>query len=139
MTIEPASLGKRGIRGLHSWTQPDQTDMKSKTLTAASVRPIMLSVLAEGESYGYAIMQRIHVLSNGDIQWSDGTLYPVLHRLELEKLIASRWGMSETGRKRKYYSLTSLGEKSLAFERAEWMKVHSLLATLWNVPSPVAG
>jgi len=106
--------------------------MSSKSLTAASVRPIMLSVLAEGESYGYAVMQRIHLLSNGDVQWSDGTLYPVLHRLELEKLIASRWGKSETGRKRKYYSLTALGAKALAVERAEWMKVHSLLARLWS-------
>ncbi len=106
--------------------------MSTKSLTAASVRPIMLSILAEGESYGYSIMQRIHDLSEGEVQWSDGTLYPVLHRLELEGLIKARWVVPSSGRKRKYYRLTAAGSKALALERDRWMRVHSMLIKLWG-------
>ena len=92
----------------------------------------MLSILAEGQSYGYAIMQRIHELSDGDFQLSDGTLYPVLHRLEVEGLIESVWAKSKSGRRRKYYRLTPAGTLSLADERARWMKVNSMLVRLWE-------
>ncbi len=107
--------------------------MLPKVLVAASVRPIMLSVLAEGETYGYAIMQRIHDLSDGSIQWSDGTLYPVLHRLEADRLIKASWRTSESGRKRKYYALTGAGEKALEVEKRQWLDVHGVLATLWGL------
>jgi DNA-binding PadR family transcriptional regulator len=107
--------------------------MIPKVLIAASVRPIMLSVLHDGESYGYAIVQRIHDLSRGRIQWSDGTLYPVLHRLESEGLITSRWHQAQSGRKRKYYSLTSSGRKALEVEKRQWLDVHAVLARLWGL------
>jgi PadR family transcriptional regulator len=106
--------------------------MSQKSLTAASIRPIMLSILAEGRSYGYAIMQRIHELSGGDVQLSDGTLYPVLHRLEVEGLIESNTATAENGRRRKYYKLTPAGHQSLVTEREKWMKVHSMLVKLWG-------
>ena len=106
--------------------------MQSRTLTAASVRPIMLAALAAGESYGYAIVQRIHDLSDGSVQWSDGTLYPVLHRLETEGLIASEWRRPDVGRRRKYYRLTPQGEAALAAEKQQWMAVHRLLERLWG-------
>lgn len=106
--------------------------MLPKALIAASVRPIMLSVLASGESYGYAIVQRIHDLSDGKIQWSDGTLYPVLHRLETEDLVASVWRLSESGRRRKYYRLTDKGYKALEVEKRQWLDVHALLVKLWG-------
>ncbi len=106
--------------------------MISRTLTAASVRPIMLAVLAAGESYGYAIVQRIHDLSGGSIQWSDGTLYPVLHRLETEGLITSTWRATDGGRRRKYYRLTADGKAALATEKQQWMAVHGLLEQLWG-------
>lgn len=93
----------------------------------------MLSVLAEGETYGYAIMQRIHDLSDGSIQWSDGTLYPVLHRLEADHLIKASWRMSESGRKRKYYTLTPSGHKALEVEKRQWLDVHRVLAALWGL------
>jgi PadR family transcriptional regulator, regulatory protein PadR len=54
----------------------------SKDLIAASSNPIVLAILAEGDSYGYAILQRVRELSGGRMQWTDGMLYPVLHRLE---------------------------------------------------------
>lgn len=109
--------------------------MIPKVLVAASVRPLMLSLLAHGESYGYAIIQRIHDLSDGELQWTDGTLYPVLHRLEAEGLIASTWRESEVGRRRKYYALTPAGERALETEKKHWLDVHAMLVKLWG-PSP---
>ena len=76
--------------------------MLSKDLVAASSKPLVLSVLADGESYGYEIIQRIRELSGGSIEWSEGMLYPVLHRLERDGLIRSEWKRAETGRERKY-------------------------------------
>ena len=78
----------------------------SKDLVAASATPLVLSILAEGDSYGYAIIKRVAELSGGDLQWTDGMLYPVLHRLERQELVAAKWGASESGRKRKYYRIT---------------------------------
>ena len=106
--------------------------MPSKVLTAASVTPIMLSLLAHGESYGYEIVQRIHDLSDGNIQWSDGTLYPVLHRLETDGLVTSTWRISKAGRRRKYYQLTDKGRRELETEKREWLDVHRVLAKLWG-------
>ena len=92
----------------------------------------MLTILSEGRSYGYAIMQRIHDLSEGDMQLSDGTLYPILHRLETEGLIQSSWVTPESGRKRKYYQLTAAGRESLADERDRWLKMHAMLIKMWG-------
>ena len=61
----------------------------------------MLSILTGGESYGYAIVQRVKELSGGKIEWTDGMLYPVLHWLEDRGLVTGHWEESETGRKRK--------------------------------------
>lgn len=109
--------------------------MIPKVLVAASLRPLMLSILDHGESYGYAIIQRIHDLSKGELTWTDGTLYPVLHRLEAEGLIDSTWRASEVGRRRKYYHLTPAGERALETEKRHWLGVHAMLLKLWG-PSP---
>ena len=111
--------------------------MLPKVLIAASVKPILLSILESGESYGYQIVQRLHTLSGGKIQWSDGTLYPVLHRLEADGLVVARWRTAETGRRRKYYRLTEAGREALALERQQWLDVHAILAQLWGLdPQP---
>lgn len=111
--------------------------MLSKDLVAASSRPIVLSVLSQGESYGYAIIQQVKALSGGSLEYTDGMLYPVLHRLEREGLIQSRWGKSATGRKRKYYRITRDGGKALQSERAQWLSVQNTLAQLWGLePCP---
>jgi len=70
-----------------------------KDLVAASATPLVLAIVAEGESYGYAILKRVAELSGGHLQWTDGMLYPVLHRLERQGLVAGRWGKAETGRR----------------------------------------
>lgn len=106
--------------------------MPSKDLVAASARPLLLSILADGENYGYAIIQQVKELSGGALQWTDGMLYPVLHRLEKEGLIVSEWKTPESGRKRKYYSLKEDGKKALDSERADWLAVDATLRKAWN-------
>lgn len=112
--------------------------MISKELVGASARPILLSVLARGESYGYAIMQRMHDLSNGEIAWKDGTLYPVLHRLEDAGFVTSRWGESDSGRRRKYYAITAKGRSALEEEKQQWLRVDAILAQLWGLQPRLA-
>ena len=104
----------------------------SKDLVAASATPLILSILSEGESYGYAIIKRVHELSGGKMQWTDGMLYPVLHRLEKQKLIQSTWRESKTGRRRKYYQIKKTGTQVLREQRSQWMLVHSVLERLWE-------
>jgi len=84
----------------------------TKDLMAASAAPLVLAILSEGESYGYAIIQRVRELSGGKIEWTDGMLYPVLHRLEAQGVIAAKWRQSETGRKRRYYTLQRQGKSA---------------------------
>ncbi len=104
----------------------------AKDLVAASAVPLILSLLEEGESYGYALIQRVRALSGGAIEWTDGMLYPVLHRLEAQGYIAARWRIAETGRKRKYYGLKGHGRKALAEQKEQWLAVHGALAKLWG-------
>jgi DNA-binding PadR family transcriptional regulator len=112
----------------------------SKDLMAASSTPIVLAILAEGDSYGYAIIQRVRELSGGRIEWTDGMLYPVLHRLERLGHIEARWEVADTGRKRKYYRLTAGGRAQLAAEREQWQAVDATLRGVWQAVaiSPLA-
>jgi DNA-binding PadR family transcriptional regulator len=105
----------------------------TKDLVAASAAPLILSILAEGETYGYAIIQRVRALSNGEIAWSDGMLYPVLHRLEEQGLIQARWRTAESGRRRKYYALKRDGKAALEDQKEQWLLVHHTLAKLWGL------
>ncbi len=106
--------------------------MISKSLAAASTKPVILSILAGGEIYGYQIIHNMIEISGGALEWSEGTIYPVLHRLEKERLIRSQWKISENGRRRKYYRLTELGQTELDRERKQWMSVNAVLSKLWE-------
>ena len=106
--------------------------MLDKELIAASTVPLVLSVLTGGETYGYALIQRVRALSSGKIEWTEGMLYPVLHWMEKEDLIESEWREAETGRKRKYYRLRKEGRKALQAEKQQWLTVHETLAKLWK-------
>src|SRR5271170_2437458 len=110
-----------------------KTAMLTKDLVAASSKPLLLSILAGGESYGYEIIQKVRELSGGQIEWSDGMLYPVLHRLERDGLIESEWKEADTGRERKYYFISSGGRKALKTERQQWLAVHNTLSKLWKI------
>lgn len=104
----------------------------NKDLIAASSTPIVLAILAEEDSYGYAILQRVQELSGGRMEWTDGMLYPVLHRLERHGFVEARWETAENGRRRKYYSITSAGREQLAEEHRQWEAVDATLRSLWS-------
>lgn len=93
---------------------------------------MILAILARGEGYGYQILQDILELSDGEWEWSEAMLYPVLHRLNSEGLIQSRWVVQENGRKRKYYHLTDAGRAAFVAEKQQWMRVHDALVRLWD-------
>src|SRR5215475_11889705 len=107
----------------------------NKDLIAASSTPLVMAILAEGDSYGYAIIQRVRQLSGGRMEWTDGMLYPVLHRLERLRHVETRWEVAESGRRRKYYRLTSHGRARLAEEREQWKAVNSTLQGMWRALS----
>lgn len=104
----------------------------NKELIAASSTPIVLAILAAGDSYGYAILQRVRELSGGRMEWTDGMLYPVLHRLERLGHVETRWEVAESGRRRKYYRITPQGLAQLAEERKQWQAVDATLRGIWQ-------
>lgn len=104
----------------------------SKDLIAASATPLILAILKESDSYGYAIIKRVKEMSENQLIWTEGMLYPVLHRLEEQQLIESYWNKSEAGRKRKYYRIKEAGLKELELQRQQWEVVHAALARTWN-------
>lgn len=101
-----------------------------KDLVAASATPLILSILSHGDSYGYAIIQEVRDLSDGEMEWADGMLYPILHRLEQKGLIDSYWGKAENGRRRKYYRLREAGVEELQAQRRNWNHLHAMLQKL---------
>jgi DNA-binding PadR family transcriptional regulator len=103
-----------------------------KDLVAAAATPMVLGILAEGESYGYAILQRVSELSDGELEWSDGMLYPLLHRLERLGHVTATWSASPTGRRRKHYRLSPAGEAALAEQRRQWTAVSRALRQVWT-------
>ena len=105
----------------------------NKDLVAASATPLVLAILAERDSYGYAILKRVSELSGGRLEWSDGMLYPVLHRLERLGYVAGKWQKSESGRRRKYYRITPQGKAQLAAERLQWRAVDAALRNVWSL------
>jgi PadR family transcriptional regulator, regulatory protein PadR len=103
-----------------------------KDLVAAMATPVVLAILAESTSYGYAILARVRELSGGDLSWTDGMLYPLLHRLERLGYVRADWGVSPEGRRRKYYEITDAGRTQLADQRAQWATATRTLDNLWG-------
>ena len=103
----------------------------TKDLVAASATPMVLGILAEQESYGYAILRRINELSGGELDWTEGLLYPLLHRLERLGYVESSWQSVAGERRRKYYRITSAGREELAEQRRQWNTVVDALKEIW--------
>lgn len=103
-----------------------------KDLVAASATPLVLGILADGDLHGYAILKRVGELSGGRMQWTDGMLYPLLHRLERNGWVSARWDVSDAGRKRKHYALTAAGREALEQRQAQWSVVADALRQVWN-------
>ncbi len=112
-----------------------------KDLVAASGVPLVLGILVDGDSYGYAIIRRVRELSGGRIEWTDGMLYPLLHRLERMGWVTADWQESDGARKRKHYALTAAGREALAHRQRQWSVVADTLGQVWRtallVPKPV--
>ena len=106
--------------------------MPARELIAATTRPLLLGLLAEGESYGYALIQRVKELSGGQLEWTEGMLYPVLHWMERERMIESEWREAAGERRRKYYRLSKEGRRALKEEQQQWMAVHGTLMKIWK-------
>lgn len=107
--------------------------MSSNTLVAASAKPIILSLLISGETYGYQILKHVRQLSGGKMKWSSAMLYPVLRRMEKEGLIRSEWRVSKEKRMRKYYMLTDLGRKEFEVEKKRWLNIQEALRQIWEM------
>lgn len=105
--------------------------MTTRVLVAASAKPVVLSLLITGESYGYQILQHVRLVSGGTLNWSSAMLYPVLHRMEKDGLIRSQWKTSDKGRMRKYYLLTDIGRQEYFAEKERWLDVHDTLKKFW--------
>lgn len=110
-----------------------------KDLVAAVATPLVLAILVEGTSYGYAILKRVRELSAGEMEWTDGMLYPLLHRLERLGYIRAEWAESPEGRRRKYYQATEAGRAQLVEQRKQWATANRTLGGLWNLALPAVG
>ncbi|MEO6944473.1 MAG: helix-turn-helix transcriptional regulator [Lacisediminihabitans sp.] len=110
-----------------------------KDLVAAMATPLVLAILAEDTSYGYAILKRVRELSAGDVEWTDGMLYPLLHRLERLGYIRAEWSASPEGRRRRNYEITQVGVEQLAVQRKQWVAATRTLGGLWGSSLSVAG
>jgi DNA-binding PadR family transcriptional regulator len=109
-----------------------------KDLVAASAVPLVLAILAEGESYGYAIQKRIDELSGGEMEWTDGMLYPLLHRLDRLGYVEATWDLPPGARRRRYYRITGEGRAALAEQRRQWQVVSGALQNAWRSLQVVA-
>ena len=103
-----------------------------KDLVAASATPLVLAILAEGESYGYAILKRVRELSKGELEWTDGMLYPLLHRLQRLGYVTTEWRSPPEGRRRRYYAITDSGRATLADQQRQWAAVTRALGDIWR-------
>ena len=103
-----------------------------KDLVAASATPLVLAILAEGESYGYAILRRVRDLSGGELEWTDGMLYPLLHRLRRLGYVTTEWRTPTGGRRRRYYAITDEGRAALAEQQQQWVTVTRALGDVWR-------
>ena len=104
----------------------------NKDLVAASATPLVLAILAEGESYGYAILKRVRELSGGELEWTDGMLYPLLHRLNRLGYLTTEWRKPPEGRRRRYYAITADGRAALAEQQRQWATVTRALGDVWQ-------
>lgn len=103
----------------------------SKELMGASSILIILSILEQEDTYGYDIMARVRNLSEGRIAWKEGSIYPVLQKLKVKKLIRSYWDLKKNTRPRKYYTITEPGKKAFRDTKKDWILMNDIFQRLW--------
>jgi len=94
-----------------------------KDLVAASATPLVLALLADGDTYGYALLKRVREVSDGELEWTDGMLYPLLHRLHRLGFVTTEWQTPPEGRRRRYYAISDEGRAALAEHKRQWVTV----------------
>ena len=99
----------------------DQT--ASPALLQGTLELLILHALQRGPMHGYEIAQTIHLLSDEVLRVEEGSLYPALHRLELNGAISAKWGLSENNRKARYYRITAKGRKAIATQQETWARL----------------
>jgi len=112
-----------------------ETDKFNRELLRGSLDLMVLSVLADGAKYGYLIQKRLREAGGDGLEIQAGTLYPLLHRLQADGLIRSRWDDS-SGRRRKWYDLTAKGRRELQKQAQEWRRYADCISRLL---APVVG
>ena len=118
---------------INLFTFPHDILMPAKALTGASAQTIVLSLLDQGESYGYHIIKRVNELSQGEVAWAAGSLYTLMHRMKADGLVESFWVEREGERRRRYYRITAKGRKALGNEKQAWLSVHRIFVQLWGL------
>ena len=108
----------------------DERKGLERELKRGTIELIALHLLAQDEAYGYEIVTKLTEQTNGALEVTDGTLYPVLYRLERDGFVAIRWETPARGVPRKYYHLTPAGQKELASLRREWLTFAGAMADL---------
>ena len=106
----------------------------SKKTLDGNMETLLLAVLTEGPSYGYQLVQDLNAKAPGILSTGEGTIYPVLHRLEERGLIQSAWRTGETGRQRRYYRITSKGKKSLSQNRLQFAALARVMRAVVGEP-----
>ncbi|HTJ12293.1 MAG TPA: PadR family transcriptional regulator [Dinghuibacter sp.] len=104
----------------------------NKELVAVSLTPMILMILRQGKSYGYEIIQQLKEKSGGKLEVAEGTLYPVLKKMEEKGWITAAWSTADNGRERRYYTLTKKGGENLETQVAQWNSFHQIIQRLWN-------
>ncbi|HWC98548.1 MAG TPA: PadR family transcriptional regulator [Candidatus Sulfopaludibacter sp.] len=101
--------------------------MPRKDTPSGALNLLILRVLSSGSLHGYAIAQRIHILSSEVLHVEEGVLYPALQRMLLKGWVSAKWGTSETGRKVRFYHLTPAGKAALEAELSGYSRLHEAI------------
>ncbi len=101
-----------------------------KSFIAAASQPLILSILAAEESYGYKIVQRLNAMLEGEMEWPEATLYPMLKRMEKNGLIQSKWTIADNERPRRYYFITEAGIAELKQANKRWQHISTIIQSL---------
>ncbi|HEX4792813.1 MAG TPA: PadR family transcriptional regulator [Humisphaera sp.] len=104
----------------------------SKELIGASSSLLVLAAVARQSSYGYDIVRQINQCAGGIFTWQEGTIYPLLHKLEQDGLLRARWQEAENGRRRKYYAITARGRAALSADVKQWSRFHAMILDLYG-------
>ena len=106
---------------------------KPPDLVQGTLDLLLLKILALEPQHGWAIGQRLRQISGEELQASDGSVYPALHKLELAGLVRSEWKISDLGRRAKFYALTPAGHRRLTDEVDEWTRLSSAINRILRV------